>query len=94
MLRGATSGTGHERHFSDDRRRSVDHPNADMKSRTVIDRNVPNSDIDLHPRTSICGFGRDYIVRRQGTPDALERELANRLYGHGILDCHQHTRTD
>ena len=36
----------------------------------------------------------EYVVCRQGTPDTLERELANRLDCDGILDCHEHTGTD
>src|SRR5271168_3521308 len=36
----------------------------------------------------------EYIVRRQRSPYPLERKLPDRLDGNGILDCHQHTRTD
>jgi hypothetical protein len=37
---------GHERHFSDDRWRSVHHLNTDMKSRTVVGRKVPIASIN------------------------------------------------
>src|SRR5271155_1120302 len=32
----------------------------------------------------------NHIVRRQRSPDALERELTHRLDGDSILDCQQH----
>ena len=36
----------------------------------------------------------DHIVRRQRPPDPLQRELADRLDRHGVLDLHQHSWTD
>ena len=38
--------------------------------------------------------GSDHIVRRQRPPDPLQLELAHRLDLHGVLDLHQHPRTD
>jgi hypothetical protein len=35
-----------------------------------------------------------YIVRRQRPPDPLQLELTDRLDLHGVLDLHQHSRTD
>ena len=36
----------------------------------------------------------NHIVRRQRPPDPLQLELADWLDLHGILDLHQHSRTD
>ena len=44
--------------------------------------------------SSICGRDGDYIVRRQGPPDPLQLELADRLDLHGVLDLRQHPRTN
>jgi hypothetical protein len=38
--------------------------------------------------------GAEHIVRRQRSPDTLQRKLTNRLNFHGILNSHQHTGTD
>ena len=38
-----------------------------------------------------CG---EHIVRRQRPPDPLQLELTDRLDRHGVLDLHQHPRTD
>src|SRR5271167_902893 len=35
--------------------------------------------------------GSDYVVRRQGTADALKRKFAHWLDGHGIFDRHEDT---
>jgi hypothetical protein len=34
------------------------------------------------------------VVRRQRPPDPLQLELTDRLDPHGVLDRHQHSRTD
>ena len=39
-------------------------------------------------------YRTDHVVRRQGPPDPLQLELADRLDYHGVLDLHQHSRTD
>ena len=36
----------------------------------------------------------DHIVRRQGPPDPLQLELTYGLDLYGVLDLHQHSRTD
>jgi hypothetical protein len=36
----------------------------------------------------------DHIISRQRPPDRLQLELTDRLDLHGILDLHQHSRTD
>ena len=38
--------------------------------------------------------GADHIVRRQRSPDPLQRELTHRLDLHGVLDLRQHSRAD
>src|ERR1700726_481496 len=42
----------------------------------------------------IVGHGCEPVISRQGTPDTLQRELANRIDCDGALDSHQHTGTD
>ncbi len=44
--------------------------------------------------SSSCRHCTDHIVRRQGPPDTLERELTHRLDCHGIFDLRQHPRTN
>jgi hypothetical protein len=55
---------------------------------------VPNADIDLRRRELVCDFGSKHVVSRQRTPDTFERELANRLDCHGVLNRHQHAGTN
>ena len=59
--------------------------------------------VDARPRNrgSICGGAwlvgspnGGHYMRRQRPPEALERELSNRLHFHSILDRHQHAGTD
>jgi hypothetical protein len=38
--------------------------------------------------------GSNHIVRRQRPPNPLQLELADWLDLHGVLDLHQHARTD
>jgi hypothetical protein len=39
-------------------------------------------------------LGSNHIVRRQRPPDPLQLELTDWLDLHGVLDLHQHARTD
>jgi hypothetical protein len=41
-----------------------------------------------------CRSGRNHIVRRQRTPDPLERKLSDRLDNDGTLHCREHSGTD
>jgi hypothetical protein len=38
--------------------------------------------------------GADHIISRQGSPDALQLELTERLNLYGVLDLRQHARTN
>ena len=44
--------------------------------------------------SSACRNRADHIVSRQRAPDPLQLELADRLDLDGVLDVHQHSRTD
>jgi hypothetical protein len=45
-------------------------------------------------RALICRFRGQHILRRQRTPDTLERKLSHRFDRYGILDCHKYARTN
>ncbi len=45
-------------------------------------------------RASIFAVGSEYVVRRQRSPYSLQRELTYWLDLNGILDSHQHPRTN
>ena len=59
----------------------------------IFYRRVP-SDVAQLRASGVGRLGSDHIVCRQRPPDPLERELTHRLDLHGILDLHEHPRTD
>jgi hypothetical protein len=78
--------SGQSRRFACAGRMSVLTPNGDR-----------NSDLrarGLSANRDILSDYREYVVRRQRTPNTLERKLAHGLDRYGIFYCRENTRTD
>src|SRR6185369_1253108 len=52
------------------------------------------SDVGLQRCSSSRRYCAKHVVRRQGSPDALERELTHWLNCYGVLDFNEHSRAD
>jgi hypothetical protein len=69
------------------RAKAADIPTSDIGWRAMLGSVVPLGDTVVVFRL-VLSLGSDHIVRRQRTPDPLQRELTDRLDLHGVLDLH------